>query len=106
MPEKKLADRLREALRLRGYSIRTEKAYVDWIRRYILFHNKRHPAEMGNAEVEAFLTHLAVDQEVAALPPEPGPLRPPHSSTEKCSSKTPVPLMPCAPRSTNASLPF
>jgi site-specific recombinase XerD len=53
-------------LRYRHYSIRTEKAYVAWVRRYILFHDKRHPNEMGSAEIEAFLTHLAVDQNVAA----------------------------------------
>lgn len=53
-------------MRYRHYSIRTEKAYVAWVRRYILFHDKRHPNEMGSAEIEAFLTHLAVDQNVAA----------------------------------------
>jgi len=47
---KKLLDQVRDAIRLKHYSIRTEEAYVNWIRRYILFHNKRHPAEMGNAE--------------------------------------------------------
>ncbi len=55
----KLLDQLREALRLRHYSIRTEQAYVHWARRFILFHRKRHPIEMGEAEVGAFLTHLA-----------------------------------------------
>jgi integron integrase len=57
---------MRDVLRLKHYSIRTEEAYVDWCRRYILFHNKRHPQEMGRAEVEAFLTHLAVHENVAA----------------------------------------
>jgi len=51
---------VREAIRLKHYSIRTEHAYIDWIKRYIFFHDVRHPAEMGAAEVEAFLTHLAV----------------------------------------------
>ena len=51
---------------MKHYSIRTERAYVDWIKRFILFHNKRHPRDMGNAEIEAFLTHLAVNQNVAA----------------------------------------
>jgi len=60
MPKKKLADRLREAIRLRGYSYRTEKAYVHWYKRYVRFHKLRHPATMGAPEVEAFLTHLAV----------------------------------------------
>ena len=51
---------------MRDYSIRTEESYVDWIRHYILFHDKRHPQDMGRAEVEAFLTHLAVEGNVAA----------------------------------------
>lgn len=63
---KKLLDRVREIIRLKHYSIRTEEAYVSWIKRYILFHDKRHPREMGVSEIEAFLTHLAVDQHVAA----------------------------------------
>ena len=61
----RLLDRLREAIRLRHYSIRTEATYVDWVRRFILFHDKRHPAELGAREVAAFLTHLAVDRIVA-----------------------------------------
>jgi len=63
---KKLLDQVRDDLRLKHYSLRTEEAYVSWIKRYILFHDKRHPAEMGAPEIEAFLTHLAVDQKVAA----------------------------------------
>jgi len=63
--EPRLLDRVRAAIRTKGYSIRTEQAYVDWIRRFILFHNKRHPDEMGKREVEAFLTHLAVNRNVA-----------------------------------------
>ncbi len=62
----RLLDRVREAIRTRHYSPRTEKAYVAWIRRYIFFHGKRHPAEMGAAEVTRFLTSLAVDRRVAA----------------------------------------
>ena len=54
------------AIRVRHYSIRTEQAYCDWIKRYVLFHRKRHPAEMGAREVEAFLSHLAVGRNVAA----------------------------------------
>lgn len=57
---------VREAIRVRHYSRRTEDAYLGWIRRYILFHGKRHPAEMGAAEVGAFLSHLAVGREVSA----------------------------------------
>lgn len=63
---KKLLDQVRDALHLKHYSIRTENSYVDWIRRFILFHGKRHPNEMGAPEVEAFLTHLAVKENVAA----------------------------------------
>lgn len=62
----RLLDQVRERCRVKHYSIRTEKAYVDWIRRFILFHGKRHPSEMGAAEVEAFLSHLAVNGNVAA----------------------------------------
>lgn len=62
----RLLDQVRDRLRTKHYSIRTEKSYVDWIRRFILFHNKRHPQEMGAAEVEQFLTHLAVVGKVAA----------------------------------------
>ena len=65
-PKPKLLDRVRHAVRARHYSRRTEKAYVHWIKRYIFFHGKRHPAEMGAAEVTAFLTALAVRDRVAA----------------------------------------
>ena len=51
---------------MKRYSIRTEQAYLDWIRRFILFHHKRHPDEMGEEQIGAFLTHLAVDRNVAA----------------------------------------
>jgi hypothetical protein len=50
----RLLDRVRERIRFKHYSLRTEDAYVQWIKRFILFHGKRHPAEMGAAEVEAF----------------------------------------------------
>lgn len=62
----RLLDQVRHRIRLKHYSIRTEQAYVDWIRRYIHFHGKRHPAVMGAPEVEAFLTDLAVARNVAA----------------------------------------
>lgn len=62
----RLLTRVREAIRTRHYSIRTEAAYVDWIRRFIVFHGKRHPAEMGPAEVGAFLSHLATERSVSA----------------------------------------
>ncbi len=65
-PKARLLDRVREAIRMRHYSRRTEKTYVTWIRRYILFHGKRHPAEMGARELEHFLTWLAVEGKVAA----------------------------------------
>jgi integron integrase len=62
----RLLDRVAERIRVKHYSLRTEQAYVGWIRRYILFHGKRHPADMGKTEVEAFLTSLAVQRGVAA----------------------------------------
>src|SRR5947209_169895 len=62
----RLLDRVRETLRTHHYSSRTEKAYLGWIRRYILFHGKRHPAEMGAAEVSRFLSALAVEGKVSA----------------------------------------
>ncbi len=62
----KLLDRVRQAIRVRHYSWRTEEAYVAWVRRFIFFHHVRHPAEMGAAEVNAFLTHLAVEGRVSA----------------------------------------
>jgi integron integrase len=65
-PKPRLLDRVRDAIRARHYSRRTEKAYVHWIKRYIFFHGKRHPAEMGAPEVTKFLTALAVDGGVAA----------------------------------------
>ena len=66
MSEKKLADRIRDAIRLRGYSIRTEKAYVQWYERFVRFHNLRHPSAMRAPEVEAFLTHLVANEQVSA----------------------------------------
>ncbi|HXQ24021.1 MAG TPA: phage integrase N-terminal SAM-like domain-containing protein, partial [Candidatus Acidoferrales bacterium] len=62
----KLLDQVRDAIRTRHYSYRTEEAYVGWIRRFILFHGKRHPADMGKAEIGQFLTALAVKRNVAA----------------------------------------
>lgn len=64
--EPKLLDQVRAKIRLKHYSIRTEQAYTDWVRRFILHFGKKHPREMGAAEVEQFLTHLAVQGRVAA----------------------------------------
>jgi len=61
----KLLDRMRRVIRVRHYSYRTEQAYVHWARRFILFHGKRHPSTLGKAEVEAYLTHLAVNRSVS-----------------------------------------
>ncbi len=63
---KKLLEQMRDALRLKHYALRTETAYLDWVRRFILFHDKRHPATLGAPEITAFLTHLAVEGRVAA----------------------------------------
>lgn len=64
--EPRLLDRVRLAVRVRHYSLRTEEAYVGWIRRYVLFHGKRHPKDMGEAEINAFLAHLASQRCVSA----------------------------------------
>ena len=66
-PDKaKLLDRVREAIRLKHYSLRTEATYVDWIKRFIVYHGKRHPETMGAEEVRQFLSHLASERNVAA----------------------------------------
>jgi len=64
--EPRLLDRLREALRSRHYSHRTEESYRHWVKRFIYFHHVRHPAEMAEPEINAFLTHLAVKEKVSA----------------------------------------
>jgi integron integrase len=66
MPAPKLLDQVRDKLRVKHYSIRTEEQYLQWIKRFILFHGKRHPKGMGAGEVEAFLTHLAAVGKVSA----------------------------------------
>ncbi|GBC61589.1 integron integrase [Desulfonema ishimotonii] len=63
---KKFLDQIRDFMRMKHYSLRTEKSYIQWIKRYILFHCKRHPKEMGAPEIEAFLTHLATNLNVTA----------------------------------------
>ncbi|MGQ0735068.1 MAG: integron integrase [Acidobacteriota bacterium] len=65
-PGRKLLDRVRQAIRTRHYSARTEEAYVHWIRRYIVFHGKRHPSTLGAPEISRFLTWLAVERQVSA----------------------------------------
>ncbi|MCC6552397.1 MAG: integron integrase [Polyangiaceae bacterium] len=62
----RLLDRVRDAIRTRRYSPRTEEAYSAWIRRFVLFHGRRHPRDLGPADVEAFLTHLATERHVSA----------------------------------------
>jgi len=66
VPPVPLLQRVRERIRVRHYSIRTEQAYCDWIKRFVIFHGKRHPSELGAAEVEGFLTSLAVEGRVSA----------------------------------------
>jgi integron integrase len=65
-PPKKLLDQYRDALRLKQYSSRTERTYTLWVRSYILFHQKRHPKDMGVPEIRQFMTHLVSDQKVSA----------------------------------------
>ena len=62
----KLLDQIRQLMRLRHYSLRTEEAYVGWIRRYILFHGKRHPRDLVESDIAGFLSSLAVKGQVAA----------------------------------------
>lgn len=62
----RLLDEVRAVARMRHLSLRTEKAYVNWIRRFILFHQKRHPREMGEAEIRQFISHLAVNEDISA----------------------------------------
>jgi len=63
---KKLLDQFRDNIRIKQYSYRTEQTYIQWVREYILFHNKRHPREMGVAEINQFITHLVVDRKASA----------------------------------------
>lgn len=63
---KKILEQLRDVIRLKHYSYRTEQTYVDWVYRFIVFHKKRHSKDMGTPEIEAFLTHLAVQKKVVA----------------------------------------
>ncbi|MHB8472250.1 MAG: phage integrase N-terminal SAM-like domain-containing protein [Gammaproteobacteria bacterium] len=65
-PKPRLFDVVRERLRVKHYSLRTERPYLQWIRRFILFHGKRHPRDLGPREIEAFLSHLATSRDVAA----------------------------------------
>ena len=65
-PPRRLLDQLRHRIRVKHYAIRTEKVYVDWVRRYIIFHGRKHPVDLGGRDVEAFLSHLAVTREVSA----------------------------------------
>ena len=73
-PPKKLLDQLSDQLRIKHYSLRTEHSYIFWARQYILFHNpglspsnvKRHPRDMGANEINAFISHLALEKKVAA----------------------------------------
>jgi len=63
---RKLLDQVSDAIRIKHYSLRTEQTYKDWIKRYILFHNKRHPNEMGLDEIQAFISHLATERSLSA----------------------------------------
>jgi hypothetical protein len=65
-PKARLLDQVAEVMRVKHYAIRTELAYCGWIKRFIFFHGKRHPRELGAPEIQAFISHLAVKQGVAA----------------------------------------
>jgi site-specific recombinase XerD len=66
MPPPKLLDQVRAVIRVKRFSLSTERAYVGWIRRFILFHNKQHPKEMAEAEIRQFISHLAVNAKISA----------------------------------------
>jgi hypothetical protein len=66
MEKIKLIENVRNVIRMKHYSIRTEETYISWIKRYIFFHNNRHPSEMSENEISEFLTYLAVKKNVAA----------------------------------------
>ena len=66
MPEKRLLEQVSDVARFRHLSLRTEQTYITWIKRYIFFHQKRHPRELGAEHVSAFVIHLAVDGKVSA----------------------------------------
>jgi hypothetical protein len=110
---KKLLDQYSEFLRNRHYSLRTEKTYIGWVRQYILYHNKRHPREMGVAEINEFITHLVNQKTVSAsthTAPAVGageikPLVRFSFSTEMCSTSswTKKPWSRSVPRSPSAS---
>ena len=72
----KLLEQVRQAIRTRHYSYMTEKAYVHWIKRFIFFHNKRHPAEMREREIGQFLSSLATESHVSASTQNQAPQRP------------------------------
>jgi len=84
---RKLLDQVSDAIRLKHYSYRTEQTYKDWIKRYIIFQGKRHPKDMGIAEIQTFLSHLAVEKNVAA------------STQNPCTE--PVEVRPSAPSSSS-----
>ncbi|MEH1836007.1 MAG: site-specific integrase [Nostoc sp.] len=67
----KLLEQVQDTIRLKDYSYKIEKSYIDWIRRYIFFDDKRHSKDMESAEIEAFLTHLAVKENVTASTQNP-----------------------------------
>jgi site-specific recombinase XerD len=62
----KLFDQVRQVIRIKHYSLRTKESYINWIKRFIFFHNKKHPREMGEKETGEFLTHLAKNAKVSA----------------------------------------
>ena len=66
MEKRRLLDEVREVIRIKNYSYRTEKSYIRWIRKFILFHQKRHPRDMAEPEIRQFLNYLADNQKVAA----------------------------------------
>ena len=91
----RLLDAVRAELRVRRYSYRTEQAYVDWIHRFVVFHDKRHPKELGGPEVAKFLSYLAIERNVsAATQNQPLPTNHPLPKTKKKQKKNAKPAQP------------
>jgi len=101
---KRPKDQLRDVLRLKRYSYRTEQAQVGWMTRYVLFHDKRHPKDVGIPKVEACLTHLAVEEHVTASTQNQA-FSACYSSAARCCAGISDQWTPCAPDAPGACPP-
>lgn len=102
-PKPKLLDQVRQAIRARHYSKRTEKSYVDWIKPFIFFHGKRRPLEMGEAEINQFLTDLATNKKVSASTQNQALSAILFLYQHVLKKELSGSILPCAPRNPNGS---